>query len=236
MGSNVGLNMVTDGLVFYNDYSNTKCYISGNTTCNDLSSNQLVGTISGCTYSGNSLYFNGAGGVNSHVRRNSALNTGDDFTVSVWMRTPLADATRRSLVGNSYNYINKNGWFFSTGGGGTYTGCFFISVGNDTAYRTAVSGTIQSDVWYFLSGVIQSGGSAIRLYRNNEEIILTAALKLTSNTITYTHPQLNIGCRNIGTTNEPYTGNIANVLIYNRALSQNEITQNFNAIRKKFNI
>jgi hypothetical protein len=232
MSSNVGLNMVTDGLVFYNDYSNTKCYISGNTTCDDLSINKNTDSISGCTYSGNSLYFNGS----SYVKRTSALNTGDNFTVSIWMRTPLADSQRRSFVGNSYNYFNKNGWFFSTGGGGAQEGCFFLSIGNDTVYKTTISGTILSNQWYYLSGVVQSGGSSIKLYRNNEEITLTAAVKLSANTITYTYPQFNIGYRNIGVSNEPYTGNIALVQIYNRILSQQEITQNFNATRKKFNI
>jgi hypothetical protein len=34
----------------------------------------------------------------------------------------------------------------------------------------------------------------------------------------------------------PFSGNVANTLVYNRALSATEIRQNFNATRKRYGI
>ena len=46
-----GGKIVTDGLILYYDGANPKCYISGNTTSNDLSITQSTGTLTnGVTY------------------------------------------------------------------------------------------------------------------------------------------------------------------------------------------
>jgi hypothetical protein len=64
----------------------------------------------------------------------------------------------------------------------------------------------------------------------NGEIIATqaAAVNSTSNT-----EQLRVG---EGNANELFNGNITQVTIYNRALSDNEVRQNFNAIRGRYGI
>jgi len=45
-----------------------------------------------------------------------------------------------------------------------------------------------------------------------------------------------IGCRASGGGSSHFDGKIANVSIYNRALSASEIQQNFNALRGRFSI
>jgi hypothetical protein len=72
-------------------------------------------------------------------------------------------------------------------------------------------------------------GSTVKFYRN-------ASLKQTSGSTT-TNLTNNIQTLQIAQRGGQYfRGNISNAKIYNRALSQSEVTQNFNALRGRYGI
>jgi hypothetical protein len=229
-----GPNIVRNGLVLHLDAANTKSYASGSTTWFDKSGNGNNGTLTnGPTFSslnGGSIVFDGS---NDYVTRGSSLNTGQNITVSCWMKAPILGSTRRGLVANSYNYGSGNGWFLSTGSG---TNTFFFSIGSDNAYRVAANTLLNINQWYYLSATCINGGSLIELFINGIVIPSYGVSLLTTNTVTYNHNQLNIGYRNIGATLDPFTGNIASVQIYNRALTAQEILQNYNATKSRFDL
>jgi hypothetical protein len=60
----------------------------------------------------------------------------------------------------------------------------------------------------------------------------------TTNTANVASTSLWIGSNRSGTTTPsfPFTGNIYNVHIYNRALSSQEVLQNYNALKSRFNL
>jgi len=224
--------IVTNGLVLSLDAANSRSYVSGSTVWRDMSGNNRSGSLlSGTSYSstnGGSINFTGG-----YVSGSSQINTRQNFTVSVWMYPTALGTTRRALVGNSYSG-NSNGWYLSTAGSNT-NNTFFFSVGTDQAYRVAAADTLALNQWYYLTAVCQNGWGSIDLYRNGNVITSYAVSLQTTNTLTYTFAELNIGGR-ISTSIDPYSGNISQVQVYNRALSAQEVKQNYDALKTRFNL
>ena len=233
MAFNFSPKIVTDGLVLYLDAANTRSYPGSGTTWTDLSRGGNNGSlINGPTFNsgnGGSIVFDG---VDDRVSRIGSINTGQNFTVNAWIYPTLLGTTRRAIVASSYNYTSLNGWNFSTAGGGT-NNTFFFSVGNDNAYRVALANTLSLNQWAYISAVCQNGGGSINLYKNGIETsyVLTS---LSTNTLIYTYPQFNVGYRDTAGLTDPYTGNIAQVTIYNKTLTSSEVLQNYNATKGRY--
>ena len=93
-----------------------------------------------------------------------------------------------------------------------------------------IAGSLSVGNWYM--GAMTFDNTTGKLYLNGDQTGSTT----TSNgslTLNSTQP-LEIGTRGIG--NNHFDGNIAQVSIYNRALTASEIKQNFNALRGRFGI
>jgi len=230
-----GPNIIVDGLVLYLDAGNTKSYISGSTTWNDISRGDNNGTlVNGPTFStgsGGSIVFDG---VNDYIFRSSYIDAGSNFSVFVWIR-PGNINVRDGIVGNSYPYNSRQGFYLSTATnyGGTLN-TFFISIGADAAYRTAANNSITLNTWNYIGGTVINGGQDIKLYVNGIEMSYLGGI-LSSGSVTYNTNELLIGARRIGDL-EPFIGNISGVHIYNRTLSAQEILQNFNATKGRFQL
>ena len=231
-----GGNIVTDGLVICLDAANTNSYVSGSTVWNDISRGGSTMTlINGPTFNSSnngSIVFDG---IDDRVSLTSNINTGQNFTVSAWIFPTLLGSLRRSIVANGYNYVSTNGWFFATGGG--INNAFFLSIGTDLAVRGSNSNALTVNMWAFVSGVCINGGANILLYVNGREVPSYSFSVLGTRTITYTHPQLNVGFRDVGSANtDPYTGRIAQTTVNTRALTAAEILQNYNATKSRFGL
>jgi len=222
--------IVTAGLVLALDAADRNSYVSGSTTWNDVSGNGNSGTLTnGPAFSNNSIVFDG---VDDRVSRNQALNTGQNFTINAWIYPTLLGTTRRAIAASSYNYSSRNGWLFSTAGGGT-NNTFFLSIGADATGIGAPANTLNTNQWSYITATCQNGGENIVLYKNGQVVVNFNGL---SGPISYTHPQFNIGFRDVGGTTDPFTGNISQIQIYNRALSASEVLQNYNAQKSRFNL
>lgn len=96
----------------------------------------------------------------------------------------------------------------------------------------AVGSTMQKDRWYILTATYAGGD--LKLYENG---VLTGQASSpydghsghTAVSIADHHPDFGSSMKN-------FPGNFAQVGFYNRALSQSEVTQNFNAISSKFRL
>lgn len=225
--------IVTDGLVLNYDIGQLRSYPTTGTAVTDLSGSGYTGTaINGVGYNssnGGNLTFDG---LNDRVSRTTNINVGSDFTVSAWIFPTLLGTIRRCVVGNAENYSLTNGWIFCTGGNNS----FFLAIGADVAYRIAPANTLTTNTWTFITGVVSGGGSNIVLYKNGIALTTYVASLLTSNTIMYAYPQFNVGFRDIVYTPDPYTGRIAQVQLYNIALTETEVLQNFNANRLRYGL
>lgn len=235
MSFNYSPKIVTDGLVLCLDAGNTRSYPGSGTAWNDLSKEGNNGTlINGPTFntgSGGSIVFDR---VDDYVSCNSNTNAGSNFSVFAWIN-PGNINIRNGIVGNSYSFGDRQGFYLSTATnyGGT-TNTFFISVGQDQAYRTAANNSISLNRWNYIGGIVSNGGQDIKLYSNGIETSYLGGF-LSSNVVLYNNNQLLIGSRNTNTP-EPFAGNIAQVSIYNKILSAQEILQNYNATKTRYGL
>jgi hypothetical protein len=209
--------VASSGLLFCVDAGNTKSYPGSGTTWTDLAGNGSVGALTnGPTYSssnGGAIIFNGTNNY-ADVPVNFGVLSG--YTFCHWSRR---DAENRMPIGwrggpTFYQY-GDNSWYYTHGG-----------VGGEYYYPKSVS--IPVGTWGFYC--ITYDGSAVRIYRNS----VLEGSQSTSGTADWTNG-VRIGFW-AGGAGYYYQGAIANVSMYNRALTQSEITQNFNALRRRFGI
>ena len=224
---------VVEGCVYAIDAANSKCYSGSGNTVNGIvgTGGTRVNSVGFGTTNYGYFIFNGSNFINV----GSALNTGDNFTVMAWIK-PGSINIRNAIVGNSYPYSSVNGWYFATAT--NYLGnlnTFFISIGADVSYRTAINGSLIPNQWNYIGGTVTNGGGNISLYVNGVGVTAYQGGTLVTSTISYPTQDMGIG-RRVSTNTEYFNGSIAQVQVYNRALSASEILQNFNATRGRYGI
>jgi hypothetical protein len=215
--------VVTGNLSMYLDAGVTSSYPGTGTAWTDLSGNNRNGTLTnGPTYSsadGGSIVFDG---TNDFVQCTGSITTTAATFVS-WIR--------RNGTQGSYDGILISR-------GTNVTGMMFQS-SNQLAYiwnnavnaYTWQSGLIVPDLTWCMVAVSVTSTSATAYLCQSSGI--TSATNTVSHTST-TLDDIKIGQDDAG--GRFYTGNIATAMIYDRALSAGEITQNFNALRSRYGL
>ena len=245
--------IVTNGLILDLDAAKRDSYPGTGTTWNDISGNQNNGTlVNGPTYNsanGGSLVFDGS---NDYVNLGNIFNevfagTSKKFTISSWVKfNSLQRITILAKLGDSSFGENQRQFYFGIGSYGSYELVFlaFFSLvgGGYREYRT-VGANIQTNTFYNL--VISYDGSfadanRFGLYVNGASYSVTPTQSLGSwGDIQSGTARLSIGAY-VGTSSSSpiglLNGNIAQVSIYNRALSAAEVSQNYNALRGRYGI
>ena len=225
-------NIITNGLVYNIDVSKNASYPGTGTTIYDLSGAANTGTIvSSPTFSssnGGSLVFNG----NPYITRSSALNTGQNFSVTAWIY-PTALGARNAVVGNGYPFTTDNGWLFCICDNNfSLFQALFLSIGQNNALVISNSYVFQLNKWAHIACSVSGGGSSIKFYVNGVETSY-GFTSVSGRTISYADNEFNIGRRH-SSTPERFVGNISQVQIYNTTLTAAEIAQNYNATKYKF--
>jgi hypothetical protein len=230
-----GSNIATDGLVLALDAANTKSYISGSSTWNDLSGNGNTGTLTnGPTFSSDnngSIVFDGS---NDYIDlgNGASINTTNNVSVNVWFKITSAPTTsfrgiiakRNGAAGITTNYgINFNSNQFQS---------YYNTTGTFRALSVNYSSYFTTNTWYnvFTTLAQNSTNTDVKIYLNG---LLIGSGTLTDN-ITTTAANATIGASY--STDEFFNGNIAIAQVYNRALSAAEIQQNYNGQKSRFNL
>jgi len=212
--------IVTDGLVLALDAANPKSYPGSGTTWFDLSGNGNNGTlVNGVGYnSGNlgSLVFDG---VNDYAPiGTSGFPFGSSAaTLSGWAKTNTISGSWRWIV--SYGTGNTSQSRFLGINASTY---YFGGYSNDIT----ASG-VPLNTWFNMVGVYDETNAS--MYINGA--LVSGPTAKTWNTIAN---NAQVGRQTNGS--EYWNGNIAQVSIYNRAITAAEIQQNFNALRGRYGI
>jgi hypothetical protein len=214
----IGEPIVIDGLVLLLDAGNPASYPGSGTTWSDLSGNGNNGTlVNGVGYNsdnGGSLVFDG---VDDYVLTPVNIDANPN-TVSAWFNASSTSGARGIVL------TDNGGW---DKGFEITNGVFNIHVGNNLS-STGVSAL--SNTWYF--GTIIYTSISMSFYINGTNVWNGGAPGGTSGST------VEIGRANFpgGAGSRFFIGNIAQVSIYNRALTASEIQQNFNAIRSRYGI
>lgn len=251
MSAITGPNTLLQNLVLSLDAASQRSYTSGSLVWYDVSGNGNNGTlVSGSGYSpinGGTITFNG---VNNYVDFGQAANFGisQSFTVSTWFKTTYSGSNQQAIVGKSKLQTSPAEYTGYIAGMNTGTatapdiGKFaVVFVSYPFAYpgsvmRRQTTQTYNNGLWTNATFTYNGSGnrSGILIYMNGS---LSSMTDIDSSFITgsiNTITNFEIGARDGAQT--PFEGQVAVTQVYNRALSPEEIQQNFNSQRFRFGI
>jgi len=230
--------IVTDGLVLYLDTANTRSYPGTGTTWSDLSRSGNNGILTnGPTFNagnGGSIVFDGVDDYVNQTTYNSneiIPATSNNFTIDVWFRMSSNPTDTGFLVPA----------LFSIGGGSTNI-YQYISFGPlpsrvlklrwfDGTQNGKTSSTVLSlNQWYNITCGVSAG--VILFYINSVVETSYTGNNLTNRTSIVSSPLYQLGDAYYG----KFTGLIPIVRVYNRALTPQEILQNYNATKTRFGL
>jgi hypothetical protein len=236
--------LVTNGLVLYLDAADRTSYVSGSTTWRDLSPSSFTGSLTnGPTFSsgnGGSIVFDG---INDYVAVSNFNYGRTGFTAEAWFKYNQSTTGYHSgiLMKWQTGAGRNNEFSLFTEGASTntpYWPGFGIQGDNDVLYSTQDTSFIQvTGSWYHQVGTFD--GTYLRLYVNGT--LRTTSAPTGTNTVkTYAVQPISVAAfgdgLSTGGTIISSPCNVGIAKIYNRALSSQEVLQNFNAQRQRFNI
>ena len=211
--------IVTSGLTLLLDAGFTPSYPKSGTAWTDLSfSGNNATLVNGPTFNssdGGSVVFDGTNDYCS-AGNSSSLSITGNLTVAAWVR-PTSFANQGNIVAKSSN----PGYRMRFQSDGT-----FWMYSNTNTITSPSAYTINN--WFHTVGVFSSTG--LRMYINGSLVQSNG----TAFSPSYSSSNFYVGTFN-GTL-ELFQGRIANVSVYNRALSATEVLQNFNSQKARFGL
>jgi|TARA_R110001606_G_C15150454_1_gene625671 hypothetical protein len=230
MGFFRGPNIVTDGLILALDAASPKSYPGSGTTWKDLSGNGNNGTLTnGPTFSNGAIVFDGANDY-TRITNNSTIDfTTNSFSLHVWVRTHQVGATRFIMgKGDGISIASSTGYSLYLGNTGT-TWLFGVwdGTGNTSAGSTDY---VEVNTWVNLCGVYNSTDNSHKLYTNSE--LVDTDIRAVDSISTVNDLYVGAGPQGSG----DWNGDIAITQVYNRALTADEVSQNYNALKSRFGL
>ena len=227
--------IVASGLILNLDAGNASSYPGTGTTWTDLSPTGNNGTLTnGVGYTsadGGALTFDG---VNDYINmgNNTAYNL-TNISVSVWFKPTTGTPNYSPIISRYSSGINNlQGWVISYVAstskfniGGRENASVFLSFSSTNTYSI--------NNWYNVTWT--KSASTWSLYVNGT---LDRTTTIGNGTTAYLSNNMQIGASFEWSPGDKYYGkqDIPAVNIYNRALSQGEVTQNYNAIKTRFGL
>jgi hypothetical protein len=217
----------SNGALLYIDIGNTASYSGSGTSFTDLSNNANTGTSAGSPsytngYSGY-LSFNGAGNqyITTATAKYNKTYTGKTVIIAARL-TSITATTFRCLFGCASGTRNFNTYIYSPS-----SGVYQIH------YSTAGGGGFSNNLplvlnqWFVLA-VTQDVTGLTTYYFNGQPVGTT-----TGNTLTQWSSN---GNENIGVGDNYWYGDIGMCAVYGRALSSDEIKQNYNSLDGRYGV
>jgi Concanavalin A-like lectin/glucanases superfamily len=228
-----GGRIVTDGLVLSLDASDRNSYVSGSATWTDLSGNGNNGTlVNGPTFdsgSGGSIFFDG---VDDRINISTSPlieNLTANFTFQAFVKF--------NTSGGQYGIFTKGGRYANGWTVYLRQGPQFSLIGKDASgvssgiLAPTPAGGVTVDKWYHIT------------YTYNQSVVISYINGIQSTTSNYSQ-----NFNSTGTTSyigwdadlslppNYWSGYISNINLYNRALLSQEVLQNYNAQKTRFNL
>ena len=225
MSGTVGSKIVKGGLVFYVDAANPKSYVSGDTTCTDLVGGN-VGSLQngtgfstenngGWSFDGSDDYINFVGGIFRPAIQ--------DFTMEVWVKRTSTDGIVVIIPQSSFG-LSGEYWINMSSSE--------ISIGiRGLGGAGGTSGSILSNNnWYHIVSTVTHSPKSSKIYIDGELINDDTTW---DTMVDNSNAPIGIGAN---FPNTAFGGQISNVKIYNKVLTQEVITRNYNTLKGRFGL
>jgi len=230
-----GPEIVNSGLVLALDAGNTKSYPGSGTAWTDLTGTGNNGTLTNITYTGTPAYMSFASASSSTVSLGNKLNyTTGNFSFSYWI---YLDSYATSQAGQGpipffKGGFQQNGYYSQITSGGAAT--FQTNQSGATQLTNTAESTIPLTTWKNVC--ITRSGATGKIYVNGVDATTVSG--------THVNPASSTENFRVGSYNQTSGGTyiiygnirISNFTGYNVALTALEISQNFEAIRGRYNI
>ncbi len=229
LGNWRGPNIIKDGLVLYLDPGSPNSYYNKtNTTIKDISGNGNNGTlINGPTYTTN----NGGGisfdATDDYISINP-INSSTQVTLNFWFKVTSTPSDYVGLI-NKFNGVNtqRNRLLIQA----NLQRLYFEPIINGVTYDV-ISDSFPSILNNNTMCTMTWDGNKVLFYINGVSVMSTPYTLTGTLTSGTTNPTIGWGSNTI----YYFGGNIYNVLIYNRALTSQEVLQNFNSTKSRFGL
>ena len=227
MGLSHSPSIVTDGLDFYVDPNNTRCYPGFGNTVYNIVNSSIGATLVGFTSAlldnteARSFYFDGTN--DSLPFSNSSSYSPTKITVCIWFKKAHGSSFKALIDKGRDNYGAWTLCVDETANKVSFKAKIFYTSGVNQVITT--SSNYNSNAWNFVCGVYD--GAYLSIYLNG----------VLSNSAYYLHE---VGSNSypitVGAANDGYNvnANIGQAFIYGRALSAAEIQQLYHATKKKY--
>jgi hypothetical protein len=231
-----GPQIVRSGLILTLDAANRKSYTSGSSSWRDLSGFSYdatrYGTVPFSTDGGGCFDFSTVAGTfpsNATLGFTFASNmvpTTGNFTFNMWVKNPPTNVSQCGLFSNAGG---ADGYRFGIGKDAIYWLIGPTYAEGNVSFLSALNSTS----WYNVTTVYARGEATpqIRLYLNS----------VFQNSTNFPASQTAFTNYTPGLVRSPccmpiYNGKLACFNIYNRTLTTDEITQNYNAVKTRFGL
>ena len=218
-----GPHIVQDGLIFAIDAGSARSYPGSGTVVTDLAGTNTGALVNGVSYNPNQGGKWGFDGVDDKIELNSGTAiVVNDFTITQWIQFP-ASTERMTLGGGLHTtspvqeyrgYI----WYRSS------SGEIRVTVNNETGAVFSVNGSLYLNGFHQITAT--RSGNSYKLYIDGVQVDSTR-----------TGSTNDFSIRTIGwsySNSYAFGGDIANTLIYNKALTDAEVAQNYNGQESRF--
>jgi hypothetical protein len=222
-----GAPVVDSSVVLWLDPAQPTSYPGTGTTWIDLSTSNNTGTLtSASTFD----RIEGAGSFNFAITNYATLATNlvpsGSRTIVIAFKT--TDITTRAGVISTRD--GAGGWFvcLNRGAGGNFTYSLNnVPANNDLQATNAIT---QTNTWYIAIITHDDVSDVGKIYINGNLIVSATMGEIlpVSSLTSYVGREINSG--------NNFPGWIGSVIVYNRALTEDEATQNFNALRRRYGI
>jgi hypothetical protein len=217
--------IVTSGLVLALDAADKLSYRGSGTTWRDLSGNNNTGTLTnGPTFSAGNMGSIVFDGVDDYVNcgNNSSINLTSYITLSTWTKKAYGSSASVAIDKGRDNY---GAWSL-----------LFDVVANKVEFHCRISGTNSSvvsntsygnNIWTNITAVFT--GTNLLIYINGRlDNTTNISGIIGTNAIDFSIGKANDGFN--------WGGRVANVLMYNTALSATDVLNNYNAVKSRFGL
>jgi hypothetical protein len=226
--------VITDKLLIYIDGANSNCYDSG-TTLYNLVNNDPGSLINGVTYDSNNRGSFVFDGVNDYIdlgSRVTSLAPSYPLSIDCWIWVSSTNPANGGVF-TSANGLTVPYYGFSLQ---IFSNLIFANIGDGTGGGSInrrsflTTNTLVPEVWNHVVVTVDTG-NIFQVYLNG--LLMSGSYSGSGGSINWgsgTTTQIGLSTAY----NTPFKGKISNVKLYNKLLSQDEVLQNYNALKNRF--